>query len=286
MWKSLAAAAAAIVLGSSLASAQAPRERPDGPRAPAFSRDNAEAFIDARIAALHAGLRLTPDQERMWPAFEQAYRDLAKLRLDRALGAAPPATDDPIARLGRRADLLTRRGAALKSLADAAAPLWQSFDDGQKRRFAVLARTSALRLGLLGRPDDRFGPPGRDGDRFGPDRRGFGPGWPRFGDDGFRPGFGRPFGRDGDEFGYGRGPRDLYPGPRGRGDDYGRDDRNYGRDDFGRSYGRDDRELRGFRRGPLPWRYRDGRFWREGRDADPDRGRSLDGTGGLDEERL
>src|ERR1700730_1478667 len=103
----------------------------DCPRAPAFSRDNAEAFIDARIAALHAGLRLTPDQERMWPAFEQAYRDLAKLRLDRALGAAPPATDDPIARLGRRADLLTRRGAALKSLADAAAPLWHSCDDGQ-----------------------------------------------------------------------------------------------------------------------------------------------------------
>src|SRR5579864_8553341 len=141
MRNSLAIVVTALVLGSPCAFAQAPRDRSDGPRPPAFSQEDAGAFIDARIAALHAGLKLTADQERMWPAFEQAYRDLAKLRLCRAAGAntSPPA-DDPIARMQRRADDLAKRGAALKSVADAAAPLWQSFDDGQKRRFALLAR--------------------------------------------------------------------------------------------------------------------------------------------------
>jgi hypothetical protein len=35
------------------------------------------AFLDARIAALKAGVRLTPSQEATWPAFEQAVRNMA-----------------------------------------------------------------------------------------------------------------------------------------------------------------------------------------------------------------
>ena len=50
----------------------------------------------------------------------------------------PPS--DPVQRLQRRADALTVRGAALKRLADTLAPIYQSFDDGQKRRFTILAR--------------------------------------------------------------------------------------------------------------------------------------------------
>ena len=48
------------------------------------------AFAEARLGALKAGLMLTPEQERNWPAFEQAAREFAKQRLDRvnALGAA------------------------------------------------------------------------------------------------------------------------------------------------------------------------------------------------------
>ena len=41
------------------------------------------AFTDARIAALKAGLELTPDQQKNWPAFEQALRDMAQLRMQR-----------------------------------------------------------------------------------------------------------------------------------------------------------------------------------------------------------
>jgi zinc resistance-associated protein len=41
-----------------------------------------KAFTEARIAALKAGLPLTLDQENNWPQFEQAIRDLAKLRIE------------------------------------------------------------------------------------------------------------------------------------------------------------------------------------------------------------
>ncbi len=42
------------------------------------------AFVDARIAAVHAGLKLNADQEKLWPPVEAAVRDFAKLRIDRA----------------------------------------------------------------------------------------------------------------------------------------------------------------------------------------------------------
>jgi zinc resistance-associated protein len=229
MLKKFAIGAATLaVFGTTVALAQQARERPDGPRPPAISREDATAFLEARIAALHSGLLLTPAQEPLWPAFEQAYRERAKLRMERAFaGNAAPRTDDPIERLQRRAEVMIRQGAVLKALADAAAPLWRSFDDGQKRRFAILARPRSATAGFGdGRPDDRSaagGPPGRDGNRdgFGQPQRGFAPGGP-----------GR---RDGDEYGDGRGsgrsgpgsgPDRFGPGRRG-GDDYG-DGRNSG----------------------------------------------------------
>jgi hypothetical protein len=259
------ATAALVVLGASSVCAQPAPDRGDGARPPALSREDAGAYLEARISALHSGLQLTPEQERLWPAFEQAYRESAKLRLGR--GSEPPAADDPVARMQRRADALTRRAAAAKALADAAAPLWQSFGDGQKRRFATLARPSGLgarderggfggdreRYGFGRGPRD-YGPfgPGRDGD-FGPRRFGFGnPG--RDGDYGRRPRDSGPEGRgrDGDGNGF-RGQREFEPrgfgGPRDR--DYGYGERRGfgpGRD---RDYGYGERrsfEPRGFGR--------------------------------------
>jgi zinc resistance-associated protein len=151
------------------------------------------AFTDARIAAMKAGLELTPDQAKNWPAFEQAVRDMAQLRIDRIKAREaqnqqqsqqqsqqqqsqqPPMS--PFDRLSRRADNMAKRSAALKKVADAGAPLYQSLDDTQKGRFVVLAR--------MLRPHH--------------------PGWRRFGEGygrGFRgPGFGGP--------GFGRGDRML-----------------------------------------------------------------------------
>jgi hypothetical protein len=210
--------AALVVLGASSVCAQPAPDRGDGARQPALSREDAGAYLEARISALHSGLQLTPEQERLWPAFEQAYRELAKLRLER--GSEPPVADDPVARMQRRADVLTRRAAAAKALADAAAPLWQSFGDGQKRRFATLARPSNFQPGF-GARDGRRGF-GGDRDRYdlGRGPRGFGPDGPGRDSD-FGPrrfGFGGPS-RDDD---YSRGPRDSGPEDRGRdGDGYG-----------------------------------------------------------------
>jgi len=53
------------------------------------------AFVDARIAAVHAGLKLTPDQEKLWPPVEAAVRDFAKLRLDRINARMKSCHPDP-----------------------------------------------------------------------------------------------------------------------------------------------------------------------------------------------
>jgi hypothetical protein len=108
---------------------------------PRFTAKDMAAFADARIAALHAGLELNSDQEKSWPAFEQALRELTKLRLERfSVSRDQQSSYDPVMRLQRLADLLNTRGTTLKRVADTLAPLYQSFDDGQKRRFTVLAR--------------------------------------------------------------------------------------------------------------------------------------------------
>jgi len=115
-----------------------------------LSADDVAAFADARIAALKAGLELTPDQAKNWPAFEQALRNMVQLRIQRiqarqaaAQGSqtsnANPATS-PFDRMSHLADAMTKRGAALKQISDAGAPLYQSLTAAQKSRFTTLAR--------------------------------------------------------------------------------------------------------------------------------------------------
>jgi hypothetical protein len=179
MWKAaLAGTAALAIVGSSFVYAQQQRGRPDGFEHQRPNLEDMRAFADARIAALHAGLGLTADQEKNWPAFEEATREMAKLRLDRVAAAInarrdrQPQSSDPADRMHQRAAALTERGAALKKVADAFDPLYKSLDDGQKRRFGMLERM------LAPRDDGRQGhefrgreEPGRDGRRDGDGRR-------------------------------------------------------------------------------------------------------------------
>jgi hypothetical protein len=113
-----------------------------------MSLEDRTAFADAKIAAVKAGLKLTPDQDRLWPPVEAAVRDLVKLRLDRANARMQARQDadrdakpvDPVARLRDRADTMAATAAAMKKVAEAADPLYKTLDDGQKRRLAVLTR--------------------------------------------------------------------------------------------------------------------------------------------------
>lgn len=137
----LAGTAALAIAGSTLAYAQ--QDPGAGPRGPHWrpSAQDISAFADARVAALHAGLKLTPDQEKNWPAVESALNDLAKQRQTWFTArASADKPKDPLERLGVRAQAMQSRGAALQKLVDAAKPLYTSLDPAQKHRFMILAR--------------------------------------------------------------------------------------------------------------------------------------------------
>jgi LTXXQ motif family protein len=134
-----------------------------------MSPEDRAAFTDARIAAVKAGLKLSPDQEKLWPPVETAVRDFAKLRIDRAnarINAKPDDSqdaqkpDDPVARLRDRADAMAASAVAMKRIADAADPLYKTLDDSQKRRLAILThmdgrRPRRPRAALAASPLDR-----------------------------------------------------------------------------------------------------------------------------------
>lgn len=153
----LAGATAVVIAGSTLVYAQQGAGNPEttGAREEVsrsrFSAEDRQAFADARIAALKAGLKLTPEQEKNWPAVEAALRDLSQARFEqmqkrREARAAGESAPNAIARLRQRADQLALRAADLKKLADASEPLYQSLDDAQKRRLMMLTR-QAMRGG-------------------------------------------------------------------------------------------------------------------------------------------
>jgi hypothetical protein len=156
MWKPVVVATAALAIaGSSVVYAQQRFGGSDGygdggarfehrHHHHKLSAEDRAAFVDARIAALKAGLELTPDQAKNWPAFEQSLRDMAQLRAQRRAAREAAKDQDqtqvaPFDRLGRRADSMAKTSAALKRIADTGAPLYMSLNDGQKERFKKLS---------------------------------------------------------------------------------------------------------------------------------------------------
>jgi zinc resistance-associated protein len=295
MWKAILAGTSALVIaGSSLVYAQQREGRSDARRGPPNIEDM-RAFAEARLAALKAGLMLTPEQERNWPAFEQAARELAKQRLERMNAFASarrdrqPRSTDPIERMRRRADMMSETGAALKKFADFMDPLYKSLDDSQKRRFAMFNRFGVRDGGRDGREFRGREFRGRDDERELREREGR-----------------REFrGRDADREYRGRSDEREFRGRDGgrefRGREFGR--REFGNREFrGRGYderefrGRDDeREYRGREdgrrgtdRGPRRSEFDGSERDRRGDRGGFDRGRQGDSTGrdrGRDNER-
>ncbi len=160
----LAGVAAAALAGSTAVYAQHRGWDHDGDgrgfgRHSSMSPEDRLAFLDARIAAVKAGLKLTPDQEKNWPAIETAVRDFAKQRIDRANASADTKEQqDPVTRLRERSDRMAATAAGLKKIADAADPLYKTLDEGQKRRLTFLIHMGGHHRGG---PDEH----GRGGDR-------------------------------------------------------------------------------------------------------------------------
>jgi len=150
MLKIVAAGLTALfVTTSPLAYAQSP---PAGPALQRLSAADLNALTDARVTMVKAALQLTADQEKYWPAIEEAIRSRAKERQTRLANAAARVAElrdrsaievlrdrNPVEFLNRRSDALAQRAAELKKLAGAWQPLYQTLSADQKRRLGFLA---------------------------------------------------------------------------------------------------------------------------------------------------
>jgi hypothetical protein len=108
-----------------------------------MSPEDHAAFLDAKVAALKAGLKLTPAQEKNWPAVETALRDIGKARAARFAEAKEKFKSmqehrSVIEGLQFRSKALAARSQEAEKLAEAAKPLYDSLDEAQKRRFSML----------------------------------------------------------------------------------------------------------------------------------------------------
>ena len=194
-----------------------------------WSEQDRQAMLDAHIAAAKAGLLLTAEQEELWPAVESAVRDAMKQRQDwrERLRSEGPASD-PIERMRRMGEMASARGAALTRIAEAAAPLYASLSDDQKRRLRLIhgmARGGGM-MGMMGMMDGGRGMGPGMGQGMG---RGMGQGMGGYGSrghgygmhghdhDGRGHGYGRRGGRHHDHHHGGRYGRGSYEGE-GRGD--------------------------------------------------------------------
>src|SRR5262249_25151720 len=111
-----------------------------------------KALTDARVAMIKAALQLTPDQEKYWPAVEDAIRARAKNRQARwervaQLRDSGPMEalheHNPVELMQRRAERLSQRAADLKKVADAWEPLYKTLSEDQKKRMAFVTVVSA-----------------------------------------------------------------------------------------------------------------------------------------------
>jgi hypothetical protein len=148
-----------------------------------LTRADMDALTDARVAGIQAGLKLNPEQQKLWPALELAIRANAAHRAARIermrSGERPTPPADLMERLDRRAERLSERAQRMTALQSALKPLWASFDERQKRLFPILMRAGgggrhmAWAGGWRGEPD-RMGPGGmeRMGERMGRDGMG------------------------------------------------------------------------------------------------------------------
>ena len=120
MWKTVLAGTTVLAIaGASLAYAQQGPGAQGGAQRWKPTAADVTAFGDARIAAIHAGLKLSAEQEKNWPAVESALRDLAKQRSEAfAARASANRPTDPLERLSLRAKTMQERGAALEKLGD------------------------------------------------------------------------------------------------------------------------------------------------------------------------
>lgn len=123
-------------------------------------RDRIVQRVEQRLGDFKNALRLTPEQEARWPAFESGVRDFIRLRAQQLATMRDSQPSTPADRMRQRAESLAAMSSTLKRLADAEDPLYATLTDAQKDRFRDF-------VWLVGRPgrdlEDRDS---SEGDRF------------------------------------------------------------------------------------------------------------------------
>jgi len=165
-------ALAALLAGSgTYAFAQQQNPAPDAPaasqdqgqqnRRPRLSQDDYNRLVDARIAAIKAGLKLSADQERLWTPVETAIRTSASERYTRMQqfreNRDQRRSMDLMQRLEQRSTRLNQNAERSAALTTALRPLWDSFSEDQKRIAPRLMREA-----INGGWGERRGRGGRD----------------------------------------------------------------------------------------------------------------------------
>jgi zinc resistance-associated protein len=112
------------------------------------SEEDRATLVEARIAALKAGLKLTAAQEKDWDSLEKVLREVVAARNSRkkafwAQAAELRDKDEVIQGMKLGAKALIARGEDLDKIAEAATPLFSSLDAAQKHRFGLLLRSFA-----------------------------------------------------------------------------------------------------------------------------------------------
>jgi hypothetical protein len=111
-----------------------------------------KSLTDARVSVIKAALQLTAEQEKFWPAVEEAIRTRSKNRQVRLERLAALRDDGPMEALqGRnivelmqkRAEALGQRATDLKKVADAWEPLYKTLSEDQKKRMAFVTVVAA-----------------------------------------------------------------------------------------------------------------------------------------------
>lgn len=144
----IAATAAALIAGSAATFAANSNAGPDAGGRWHPSAEDRAILTDARIVALKTALKLTPEQEKLWPGVQSTLQQVSKDRLarrDEARAARQAAREsnavpDPIARMRAMATRMDASATDLRKIADAADPLYKTLDDGQKQRLNLMLR--------------------------------------------------------------------------------------------------------------------------------------------------
>jgi len=140
-----------------------------GPRGPVMaSGSHLLADLQEQLDDLRLKLKLRPDQETAWQAYQERVGALMSDQLRPAAPVARTERGDALRQIDRKVDVVRNRLAALEDIAEAARKLYRQLDARQREIAdrALAATVPALYSGLGALAGDRTPPPG------GPDGRG------------------------------------------------------------------------------------------------------------------